>query len=177
MASINDFKARLTGGGARPNLFRVICNFPALAGVGGGLSEKASFLVKGAQLPSSIIAPITVPYRGRQAQFAGDRTFEPWTITVLNDTTFDVRNAFEKWSNAINNHTTNGGSSEPVDYEADMIVEQLDKAENVIKRYNIQGTWPSNVGPIELSSDTENTIEEFTVELQVTLWESEGTTT
>jgi len=175
MASINDFKSRLTGGGARPNLFRVICNFPAVAGVQGGLGEKASFLIKGAQLPTSVISPITLSWRGRQAKFAGDRTFEPWNITVLNDTTFDVRNAFERWSNAINNHTTNAGSSTPVEYEADMIVEQLDKAENVIKSYTFRGTWPSSIGPIELSTDTENTIEEFTVELQVTFWES-GTT-
>ena len=76
---INDFKSKMIGGGARSNLFKVTCNFPAYAG---GNSELAAFMIKAAQLPSSIIAPITVPFRGRQLQLAGDRTFEPWTIMV-----------------------------------------------------------------------------------------------
>ena len=175
MSSITEFKSKLTGGGARPNLFRVICNFPAIAAAGGGLTEKASFLIKTAQLPGSTIPSFTLPFRGRQAQMPGERTFEPWNITILNDTTFEMRNAFERWSNAIANHTTNAGLTNPADYEADMIVEQLDRAENVIKTYTLRGVWPSNVSPIELSNESENVIEEFTVELQITYWESNTT--
>ena len=169
---INDFKSKMIGGGARSNLFKVTCNFPAYAG---GNSELAAFMIKAAQLPSSIIAPITVPFRGRQLQLAGDRTFEPWTITVINDTTMDISNAFERWMNGINGHTTNTGLANPVDYTADMIVEQLNKAGEVTKKYDIRGTFPTNISAIDVSNDSENTIEEFTVELQVLYWESNTT--
>jgi len=172
MANVDDFKAKLIGGGARPNLFRVTVNFPAYAG---GNTELASFLVKGAQLPGSTIAQIDVPYRGRQLKIAGDRTFENWTITVLNDAVMDVRNAFERWMNGMNEHTENVGISTPTDYQADMIIDQLDKADNVTKSYRIRGAFPVNVAAIDLSFDSNDAIEEFTVELAYQYWES-GTT-
>ena len=93
---VDDFKSKLTGGGARGNLFKATANFPGFAG---GDVELTSFMIKAASLPASVISPITIPYRGRQLQIAGDRTFEPWTITVINDTGMDVRNAFERWMN------------------------------------------------------------------------------
>lgn len=169
---VDDFKSKLTGGGARANLFKVTCNFPGYAG---GDVELTSFLIKAAALPASIIAPITIPFRGRQLQIAGDRTFEPWTVTIINDTNMEVRNAFERWMNGINGNKSNTGFANPTDYQADMIVEQLDKAGNVTKRYDIRGTFPTNISAIELSYDTENAIEEFTVELQVQYWESDTT--
>ena len=169
---VDDFKSKLTGGGARSNLFKAKVNFPGYAG---GDVELTSFLIKAAQLPSSVIAPITIPFRGRQLQIAGDRTFEPWTITIINDVDMNVRNAFERWMNGINQHNNNTGLSNPTDYQADMIVEQLNKAGEVTKRYDFRGTFPTNVSSIELSYDTENTIEEFTVELQVQYWESDTT--
>lgn len=172
MANVDDFKAKLIGGGARPNLFRVTVNFPAYAG---GNTELASFLVKGAQLPGSTIAQIDVPYRGRQLKIAGDRTFENWTITVLNDAVMDVRNAFERWMNGMNEHTENVGISTPTDYQADMIIDQLDKADDVTKSYTIRGAFPVNVAAIDLSFDSNDAIEEFTVELAYQYWES-GTT-
>jgi len=169
---VDDFKSKLTGGGARSNLFKATVNFPGYAG---GDVELTSFLIKTAQLPSSVIAPITIPFRGRQLQIAGDRTFEPWTITVINDANMTVRNAFERWMNGINQHSANTGLSNPTDYQADMVVEQLNKAGEVTKRYDFRGTFPTNVSSIDVSYDSENTIEEFTVELQVQYWES-GTT-
>jgi hypothetical protein len=169
---VDDFKSKLVGGGARANMFKVTCNFPGYAG---GDVELTSFMTKAAALPASIIAPITVPFRGRQLQIAGDRTFEPWTITVINDTGMEVRNAFERWMNGMNQNKSNTGLTNPTDYQADMIVEQLDKAGNVTKRYDIRGVFPTNVSAIELSYDTENAIEEFTVELQVQYWESNTT--
>jgi hypothetical protein len=171
---VDDFKSKLVGGGARPNLFKATVNFPAYAG---GDVELTSFLVKAAQLPASVISTVTVPFRGRQLQIAGDRTFEPWTITIINDTDFKIRNAFEKWMNGINQHANNTGLTNPVDYQADMSVAQLDKAGNEVKVYNFRGTFPTNVSAIELSYDSTDTIEEFTVELQVQYWESAGTTT
>ena len=116
---VDDFKAKLTGGGARPNLFKATINFPAYAG---GDSEFTSFMVKGAGLPASVIASIDVPFRGRQLKIAGDRTFEPWTITVINDSEMRVRNSFETWMNGINEHVNNTGLQNPTDYQADMIV-------------------------------------------------------
>ena len=133
---INDFKSKLVGGGARNNLFKVTCNFPAFAG---GNTELASFLIKAAQLPSSIISPITVPFRGRQVQIAGDRAFEPWGITIINDTDMQLRNAFEKWVNNINNNATNTGLTNPSSYCVDMQVAQLDKAGNETKKYILRG--------------------------------------
>ena len=170
---VDDFKSKLTGGGARANLFKATLNFPNGISVD---NEKASFMCKATSLPSSVIAPIMVPFRGRQLQIAGDRTFEPWTVTIINDTDMSVRNAFEKWMNDINNHTTGGGATDPSTYMADMGIDQLDKAGNSLKHYDIVGVWPTNVSAIELSYDTTDTIEEFTVELQVTYWESSGIT-
>ena len=170
---VDDFKAKLIGGGARPNLFRVTVNFPGFAG---GDSELTSFMVKGAQLPASVIAQIDVPFRGRQLKVAGDRTFENWTITVLNDNEMLVRNAFETWMNGINEHNANVGIVNPTDYQTDMIVEQLDKSDNVTKTYDIRGAFPVNVAAIELSYDTNDTIEEYTVELAYQYWESQGVT-
>jgi hypothetical protein len=169
---VDDFKSKLVGGGARPNLFKATINFPAYAG---GDVELTSFLVKAAQLPSSVVNTITVPFRGRQLQMAGDRTFEPWTITIINDIDFKIRNAFERWMNGINQHNNNTGLTNPVDYQADMSVAQLDKAGNEVKVYNFRGTFPTNLSSIELSYDSSDAIEEFTVELQVQYWESDTT--
>lgn len=169
---IDKLKGALTGGGARANYFEVV--IPTL---GGNLTAEEGFLVKAAQLPASIIAPITVPFRGRQLQIAGDRTFEPWNITVLNDTNFSIRDKMESWMNGINQHASNKSTQEEDDYYKDAIVRQLDRQGNVVKEYNFIGIWPSNVSAIDLSYDSENTIEEFTVEFQVTYWTSNTTDT
>ena len=170
---VDDMKAKLVGGGARPNLFKVTMGFPSFVTADVSL---ASYMCKAASLPASTIAPIPVPFRGRQLQIAGDRTFAPWNITVINDTDFNVRNSFEQWMNGINQHEENTGLTQPSSYMADMIVEQLDKDGTSKKTYNIRGTFPTNLGAIEVSYEQENVIEEFTVELQVQYWESNKTT-
>ena len=101
--------------------------------------------VKLAQLPASVMNVIEVPFRGRQLKIAGDRTFESWTVTVLNDTDFNVRNAMERWMNGINAHQNNTGLTNPLDYQADLVVEQLDRDETVVKTYNFRGCFPTNV--------------------------------
>ena len=106
---------------------------------------------------------------------AGDRTFEPWTITVINDVGFEVRDAMERWMNGINGNNSNTGLANPSDYQADAIVEQLDKAGNSVKRYDFRGVFPTNIAAIDLGYDNENVIEEFTVEFQVQYWESNTT--
>ncbi len=102
LRKITDFKSKLSGGGARPNLFEVILSFPAAAPADANVLDKARFLVKTAALPASNISPIEVPFRGRTLKIAGDRTFDTWTITVINDTDFAIRSAFENWMNTIN---------------------------------------------------------------------------
>jgi len=169
---VDDFKSKLVGGGARSNMFKVTCNFPGYAQ---GDVELSSFMIKGAQFPSSVVAPVPVLFRGRQLQLAGDRTFEPVSLTVINDVGFEVRNAFERWMNGINEHNNNSGLSNPTDYQADMIIEQLNKAGEVTKTYDLRGVFPTNLSTIELSYDNENQIEEFTVEMQVQYWESNTT--
>ena len=169
---VDDFKSKLTGGGARANLFKATVNFPSYVSPD---MELTSFLCKGVQIPSSTIDPIAIPFRGRQLQMAGDRTFEPLSLTIINDANFTVRNTFEQWANGINNFATNTGLANMNDYIADVVVEQLNKAGEVPKKYDFRGCWPSSISTIDLNYDSENTIEEFTVELQVQYWESDTT--
>lgn len=169
---VDDFKSKLRGGGARPNLFKATVNFPTYAG---GDVELTSFLCEAAQLPISQIGLVTVPFRGRQLKVAGDRTFEPWNVTIINDTDFTIRDSMERWMNGINGHSANTGLVNPVDYQADLLVEQLDKDESVLKRYNFRGCFPTAVSAIELSYATVDEIERFTVEFQVQYWESNST--
>ena len=169
---VDDFKAKLKGGGARPNLFKATINFPAYAG---GDVEITSFLCEAAQLPGSIMGMITIPFRGRQLKIAGDRTFDTWTPTIINDTDFKVRDSMERWMNGINAHKANTGLTSPVDYQADLVVEQLDRDESVLKTYNFRGCFPTNVQPIDLAYGTNDEIERFQVEFQVQYWESNTT--
>ena len=169
---VDDFKAKLKGGGARPNLFKATINFPAYAQ---GDVEITSFMCKAAQLPGSIMGIVEVPFRGRILKIAGDRTFETWSPTILNDTDFVVRNAMERWMNGINAHSANTGLVAPADYSADLVVEQLDRDEAVLKRYNFRGCFPTSISAIDLAYETNDVIEEFTVEFQVQYWESNTT--
>jgi hypothetical protein len=157
---VDDFKAKLRGGGARPNLFKVTINFPAVAG---GDAELTSFLCEAAQLPGSTIGVIPIPFRGRQLKVAGDRTFAPWTTTIINDTDFAVRNSMERWMNSINAHSANTGLTSPIAYESDIIVEQLDRDGSSLKKYTLRGAFPNDLSPIELSYADQDTIERFSV--------------
>jgi hypothetical protein len=170
---VDEFKSKLTGGGARPNLFQVTATFPAVAPTAPVV--ETSFMCKAAALPASTIGNIPVAFRGRELQIAGDRTFEPWTITVINDTDFVVRDAFEGWMNGINGHAENSGATNPDDYKSDMTISQLDKQGIPIKTYIFRGTFPSSVSSIDVSWDETDSIEEFTVELQVDYWTARTT--
>ena len=169
---VDDFKAKLRGGGARSNLFKATINFPGYAA---GNVELTSFMCKGAQLPQSIIEEVPISFRGRILKIAGERSFEPWSVTVLNDTDFGTRDAMERWMNGINGHTTNVGLVNPVDYQADLIVEQLDRDGTSIKRYDFRGAFPVNVGEIDLDYDTAGQIEQFQVVFAYQYWESNTT--
>ena len=171
LRTISNFKSKLTGGGARANLFEVVLTFPDVAQPSSEVLEKARFLVKGANLPASNVAQIEVPFRGRVLKIAGDRTFDSWTVTVINDTDFAIRSAFERWSNTINRLSDNTGLTNPADYQADAYVYQLDRDGSTLRSYRFFDTFPTQVGPIELSYDAQG-VQEFTVELQVQYWEA-----
>ena len=171
LRTISNFKSKLTGGGARANLFEVVLTFPDAAKPAQDVLEKARFLVKGANLPASNVAQIEVPFRGRVLKIAGDRTFDSWTVTVINDTDFAIRSAFERWSNTINRLSDNTGLTNPADYQADAYVYQLDRDGSTLRSYRFFDTFPTQVGPIELSYDAQG-VQEFTVELQVQYWEA-----
>ena len=186
--SIDSFKSRLVSGGARPNLFEVEMDFPSGVGIFDDEIDNTRhrMMIKGAQLPASNIAEVIVPFRGRQLKVAGDRRFDPWTITVINDADFKLREAFERWSNYIIKVSDGSGTINPTDYFSDWRVNQLGRAQTdlntrgensgatlpILRRYNMKGCWPSAVSGIELSYDTADTIEEFQVTLQVQWWEA-----
>ena len=171
LRTISNFKSKLTGGGARANLFEVVLTFPDAAQPDQDVLDKARFLVKGANMPASNVSPIEVPFRGRTLKIAGDRSFESWTVTVINDTDFAIRSAFERWMNTINRVSDNTGLTNPADYQADAYVYQLDRDGSTLRSYRFYDTFPTQVGPIELSYDAQG-IQEFTVELQVQYWEA-----
>lgn len=199
--TLEDFKARLIGGAARPNLFEVELNFPTFATEGGAndqtdqtrsVSELSRFMIKTANLPASNVGVIEVPFRGRTLKIAGDRTFDVWTVTVINDVDFSIRTAFEKWMNAINKHDDNSGLINPAQYQRDAVVKQfgrssLSSAQSsvtnptittpgdsmpVLKAYKFYGIFPTAVSAIDLSYDSTDAIEEFTVDLQVQWWDA-----
>lgn len=172
---IDDFKKSLQFGGARPSLFEIEWRGATQKSLFFGQADREALLVKGTSLPASIIQPIPVPFRGRQLPVAGDRIFEPWNITVINDNDFGVRKGFEDWMHKIAHHVDGETTDEylaPNEYMADMAVHQLDRTGDRVYSYLFTGVWPSSVAPIELSYDAENQIEQFDVQLQVTYWES-----
>ena len=175
MANINDFKAKLAGGGARANQFKVTMPFPGYAQVGGEIEDLA-FLCTTAQIPAMNVGLVNVPFRGRQIKIAGDRTFADWSITVLNDTNFKLSNAFERWQNGINNMSDNEGLSNPVDYQVAAFVDQLDRNGNTLKSYTLRGAFPTEVAAIDLNYGTNDEVETFGVTFQYQYFETNTTT-
>jgi len=176
MANISDFKAQLSGGGARANQFRVILSFPSYVTGATVFGAQAQFLCKAAQLPASTVENVPVNYRGRVLNIAGERTFAPWNVTVINDTDFGIRNALEQWSNGIQNYTSTEGRVNPRDYQVDLQVQQLDRGGAIIKEYKFIDAYPIEIGDIALSYDNANEIETFDVSFQYNFWESNTST-
>ena len=190
--TINSFKTRLVGGGARPNLFEVALAFPnALTTTGAsgnvGPTEESRFMVKAAELPASNVGDIPVNFRGRILHVAGDRTFDPWTVTVINNNDWSIRQTMEDWSDMINNRVWDSGVTNPSTYHADAEVFQLARAgartdaggnmrlqgtdqQPVVAGYKFFGIWPSQVSSIALDYGSTDTIEEFQVTFQVEYW-------
>ncbi len=172
LRTITGFKSKLAGGGTRPNLFEVEIAFPNDTQIDNDVKEKTRFLIKAAALPASNITPIDVNFRGRILKIAGDRTFDTWTVTVLNDVDFSIRSAFEKWMNLINKMSDATGEQNPAVYQPDAYVHQLDRDGSTLRTYKFHDVFPTNISQIDLSYETVDAIEEFTVEFQVQWWEA-----
>jgi len=162
MASITDFKARLKGGGARANQFKVHMNFPAFAG-GSEETTEMSFLCSATTTPGSNIAEVPIAFRGRTLYVAGDRTFDTWSTTVLNDTDFKIYRAVEKWLNGINNLETNEGFVKPSDYQTDGYIYHLARDGSTIKSWTFKGVFPTALPGIALDYSTNDAVETFDV--------------
>ena len=175
MANINDFKSALKGGGARANQYTVTMPFPGFAAIGGE-TRVMSFLCTTTNLPGMTLAEIPVPFRGRNLYIAGDRTIDTWTTTILNDTDFLIRNAFERWMNEINAMSDNSGLENPSDYMVDGFVDHLDRAGQVIKSYTFRGMWPLTIAPIELTAAEAGEIESFEITYRYQFFETNTTT-
>jgi hypothetical protein len=171
--NIQEIRSQLALGGARASLFQVQIANPA----NGAGDIKVPFMVKAAQLPASTLGQIEVPYFGRKIKIAGDRTFAEWTVTVINDEDFLIRNAMEQWMNSINSHAGNireFGSASPLLYKSNAQITQFSKTGVPIREYTFNGMFPTEVSAIEMSWETVDAIEEFTVTFQYDFWEVSG---
>lgn len=171
MPTISDFKAQLKQGGARSNQFMVELTFPAVAAAGQA-ARAASFLCNATSLPAVTVSNIPIAYRGRPVNFAGEREFAPWQITVINDGDFLIRNAFERWSNAIANFDATNGLVNPISYQTDMKVIQLDRNGNQLKSYKFYDCYPTEIGAIAVSYENA-AIQTFDITLQYNFYRPE----
>ena len=176
--TLTNFKSRLATGGARPNLFEVnITTGNENSYWNETAQEDFQFLCKATSMPTQTIGSVDVPFRGRILKVAGDRTFEPWTVTVINDENFSVRSAFEAWGRRINDLRTGEGIVTPEQYMGSGTVKQLSRGveqgakDKILQQYMVQDIWPSEIGSIDLSYESSDAIEEFTVTFQVNYME------
>lgn len=173
--NVQEFRAQLNFDGARPNLFHVELAFPALANISGA-QQKYTFMARAASLPGGTINVVPQFFQGRELKFAGNRTFQEWTVTIVNDEDFIIRDAFERWMSGMNSHVGNlrnpafikgdGG------YQSDGFVTQYGKTGATNKRYKFVGMFPVDVTPIEVDWGANDTIEEFAVTFAYQWWES-----
>ena len=179
--TLRDFKSKLAGGGARPNLFEASINsFPTAISEAWDNSSEAEggafkFLCKSTALPASNLGSIEIPFRGRTLKVAGDRTFDDWTVTIINDEDFRLRTAFERWSNVMSQLDDATGVTNPTSYMTDAFIQQLGRGPEVgaasnnggntsiLRSYKFFDVFPVTVGEIALSYDTTDALEEFDV--------------
>ena len=162
--NIEEFRSRLGAGGARPNQFRVTLNFPTIA----ESDNTYSILVSGAAIPASTVNPAIIQYRGREIKLAGERIFDPWTVTIINDTNQSLRRPFEQWLDSMNQKDDNRGNLNPVDYFQDIEIEHLDRNDAVLPggKYILYDAFPINMSEIALQYAQNDILEEYTVTFQ-----------
>ena len=172
--NVNDFRSQMVGDGAHPNLFEVSMPFPVFSAPANA-QTKLTFMCKTAQLPGVTLGVVPVQYFGRELKFVGNRTFADWTISVINDEDFIIRNAFERWMNGINSHSLNVRNPlalAPLGYSVYGDVTQFGKQGNTLKKYKFIGMYPTDISAIDVDWGSNDTIEEFTVNLTYQWWES-----
>ena len=185
--SITNFRDRLVGGGARPNFFEVNITLPASVSKFADVDTDMRFMIKAAEIPAANLGNIPIPFRGRVLPVAGDRTFDPWTVTIINDTSFNIRDTMEQWSNSINDLQFDGGITNPQNYQTDAFVTQLGRvndnsgqlssgADNMqqIRQYKFFGIYPGVVSSIPLDYGATDQIEEFQVTFNYIYWTVES---
>ena len=168
--NVNDIRSQLTFGGAKASHFQVMITNP----INNNADLKTPFMVQAASLPGSNLGTIEVPYFGRKVKIAGDRTFDEWTVTVINDEDFLIRNAMEEWMANINAHVGNTRqtqSASPADYKSQAQITQYSKTGTALRTYNFNGLFPTNVAPITMDWDTTDDIERFDVTFQYDYWD------
>jgi hypothetical protein len=178
--NVSEFRSQLEGDGARPNLFSVSLSFPGIAAGGAAAAAKTTFMAKSAQLPGSTIGQVPMYYFGRELKFAGNRTFADWTLQIINDEDFIVRNSIESWMNGINahaNNTRNTAAQNPSGYSVDATVTQYGKTGQALKTYKFVGLFPLDLAPIDLDWGSNDSIEEYSVTFAYQWWESTPITT
>lgn len=175
----SEFRAQLIGDGARPNLFQVTLTFPTIANNGVAAGQKMTFMAKSAQLPGSTVGTVPLYYFGREMKFAGNRTFADWTLQIVNDEDFLIRNSLESWMNAINSNAGNvraTGASNPTSYTVDAKVDQYGKNGNILNTYKFVGMFPVDVAPIDLDWGTNDSIEEYSTTFAYQYWTNAAST-
>lgn len=175
---ITRFRSNMQFDGARPNLFECSLTFPGIPNIEGAPTEQYTFMARAAQLPGSSVNQINVNYFGRELKFSGNRTFPEWTVTIINDEDFKLKNAFEKWMSGLNSHITNlraDSFQNALDYQQDGYITQFGKQGDIIKQYKFVGMFPIDVSPIEVDWGSNDTIEEYAVTFAYQWWESNTT--
>lgn len=176
--NVAEFRSQMIGDGARPNLFSVTLTFPTLVNNGNAAGQKVTFMAKAAQLPGSTLGSVPVFYFGRELKFPGNRTFPDWTITIINDEDFTIRNAMESWLNALNSHAGNQRDAAALNqngYSVDATVTQYSKSGAELKKYKFVGMFPQDIAPIDLDWGSNDSIEEYAVTFAYQWWESDTT--
>lgn len=161
--NIREFKTQLADGGARPNQFKLFIPFPYSSP-----DQDKQLLVSGAAMPASTVNPVITQYRGREIKFAGERIFDPWTVTVINDSQMSLRGAFEEWMDEMNNKDDNGGDLQWRNYTCDIRVDHLDRNDSPLPNGSImlEEAFPINMSEIALQYAQNDIIEEYTVTFQ-----------
>lgn len=172
--NLNDIRASLVGGGARPSLFQVTLTNP----IDSSGNAMQPFMIRATSLPEWEVGVIPVPYFGRTLPVPGMRKVNPWTVTVINDENFLVRNALENWNNQMDMQEQNIASlgPNPNTYKGFAIVRQYSKDGTPLRDYRMVGLFPSNISAIELDWSNADAIEEFQVTFQLDNFYVEGAT-
>lgn len=184
VADINAFLNNFQGGGARQNRYEVFIGFPNTLGASNDIIQKISFTCKASSIPSAEMGVATVPYKGREVKIQGDRKFNDWSVTIILDNDFKGRDMFEIWIATMLGNSSNVTKSvnevNPLNTFGQAQVHMLDRNDNIVKRYQLTGIFPTNVGDITIGYDQNDQVIEQQVTFavnEVEAFDADGNTT